>query len=174
VNWKVLGVGLVVVVPLVAVLAAGFGYDPRAIDSPLVGKQAPDFTLSPVDGSAPIKLSSLRDEPVVLNFWATWCEPCKAEHPILLEAARQLGDRVHFVSVVYQDEPAKIQKWLAAHGSAYPTLVDQGSQAAIAFGVYGVPETYVIDQQGRITYKFVGPIDPDTLVEELRPLLGGS
>lgn len=170
-NWKIFTFGLLLIVPLVGVLAIAFQHDPKRIESPLVGRPAPDFALSPVDGSAQIRLSALRGTPVVLNFWATWCEPCKAEHATLLSAARRYGDRVRFIGVVYQDQPEKIAKWLSVHGSAYPTLVDVGSQAAIAFGVYGVPETYVIDTAGRVSYKFIGMVEPGTLAQQLEPLL---
>ena len=168
-NWKILLGGLALVVPLLVILALGFGQDPHEFDSPLIGKPAPDFTLSTLDG-VEVQLSSLKGKPVVLNFWATWCVPCRQEHPALLSAAARNGDRVQFYGVVYQDEPAKIEVWLDKHGKGYPTLVDEGSRAAIAFGVYGVPETYVIDAQGIIRNKFVGPVDPGTLSQQLEAL----
>jgi cytochrome c biogenesis protein CcmG/thiol:disulfide interchange protein DsbE len=160
-GW-VLGLGLAIVLPLVAVLANGFRHDPREFDSPLVEKAAPDFALTSTDGQ-PVKLAELRGKPVVVNFWATWCVPCQQEHPYLLAAARKWSDRAHFLGVVYQDTPEKIDAWLAKHGEAYPTLVDEGSRTAIAWGVYGVPETYVIDAGGVIRHKFVGPVDPALL-----------
>lgn len=102
VNARVLLVGLAVVVPLVAVLLLNLGRNPHMIASPLVGRAAPDFALQTLDGQ-PVTLASLRGRPVVLNFWASWCIPCLDEHPLLLQAARALGERVTFLGVVYQD-----------------------------------------------------------------------
>jgi len=167
VNTKVLVAGGLITVPLVVVLAIGFQHDPRQIDSPLVGKPAPGFALTPVDGGATVALTELRGKPVVINFWATWCVPCKQEHPALVQVARLFEDEVSFVGVVYQDEPAKIERWLGQYGSAYPTVVDEGSRAAIAYGVYGVPETFVVDAAGTIVHKYTGPVDPNDLVARL-------
>jgi cytochrome c biogenesis protein CcmG/thiol:disulfide interchange protein DsbE len=170
-NTKVLALGALVTVPLIAVLAAGFQHDPHEIASPLVGRPAPDFSLVPLGGDAPVQLSALRGTPAVVNFWATWCVPCQQEHPGLLQVAQLYGEKVHFFGVVYQDEPTKIDAWLQRHGSAYPTLVDEGSRAAIAFGVYGVPETFVVDAAGTIVHKFTGPVDPNDLADLLDTLV---
>jgi cytochrome c biogenesis protein CcmG/thiol:disulfide interchange protein DsbE len=171
-NKKVLLAGALLVVPLLAVLAAGFGKDPRAIDSPLVGKPAPAFTLLPLDGGAPVSLATLRGKPAVVNFWATWCQPCQAEHADLVAAAQRWEGRASFLGVVYQDTPEKIRAWLGARGGAYPTLIDQGSAVAIAFGVYGVPETYLLDGQGVIRHKITGPVVPQELDRMLAALAG--
>lgn len=171
VNTTVWFGGLAVTAPLVLVLALGFQNDPHAIDSPLVGRTAPDFVLSPYDGGAPVRLSEQRGVPAVVNFWATWCVPCKTEHRTLVAMARRLEGKVRFFGVVYQDEPAKIGAWLAAAGNAYPQLLDVGSKAAIAYGVYGVPETYIVDATGTITYKFTGPVDAASLSAQLAPLV---
>jgi cytochrome c biogenesis protein CcmG/thiol:disulfide interchange protein DsbE len=169
-NTKVLIAGALVVVPLVAVLAMGFQHDPRAIDSPLIDKPAPAFALATVDATGTVALESLRGKPVVVNFWATWCEPCKAEHPALQALARAWSGRASFVGVVYQDTPDKIVAWLGRMGSAYPTVVDTGSTVAMAWGVYGVPETYVLDSSGVIRHKITGPVDPAALDAQLRDL----
>ena len=157
-NKKVLVAGLVVVAPLILVLANGFRFDPRAIDSPLVRKAAPSFALAPLGGGAPVSLAGLRGKPVVINFWATWCVPCQQEHGELLRASQDWAGRAAFLGVVYQDEPAKIDAWLTRMGRGYPQLVDTGSSVAMAFGVYGVPETYVIDGAGTIAHKYTGPV----------------
>lgn len=172
-NKGVLAVGAVLVLPLLYVLAKGFEHDPRQIDSPLLDRAAPVFALAPVGGGPVVSLASLRGKPAVVNFWATWCEPCKAEHADLQAAARAWEGRASFVGVVYQDTPEKIDAWLARMGSAYPTLVDTGSAVAMAYGVYGVPETYVIDAQGTIREKITGPIDPAALDARLRALSEG-
>jgi cytochrome c biogenesis protein CcmG/thiol:disulfide interchange protein DsbE len=166
-NPRVLLIGLAVVAPLVAVLVMNLGRDPHMIGSPLVGRAAPDFALSPLDGSAPVTLANLRGKPVVLNFWATWCVPCFEEHPVLVGTARRLGDRVRFVGVIYQDSADTVKSFLARQGSSYPTLMDPGGRTAIAYGVFGVPETYFIDPSGKIAAKQVGPLDEGTLAQKL-------
>ena len=160
-NKKVLAAGFVVVAPLVLVLANGFRFDPRSIDSPLVRKPAPSFTLAPLGGGVPVSVAGLRGKPVVINFWATWCVPCQQEHGELLRASRTWEGRAAFLGVVYQDEPAKIDAWLDRMGRGYPQLVDTGSSVAMAFGVYGVPETYVVDGAGTIAHKYTGPVTSD-------------
>lgn len=172
VNVVVLIVGLLVAIPLVAVLWNGFRFDPREIASPLIGKAAPDFTLTPLDGGAPVSLSALRGTPVVVNFWATWCVPCQAEHPTLLQLAKNYDGRVKFYGVVYQDDTDNISNWLMKRGSFYPQLIDVGSSAAIAFGVYGVPETYFIGKDGIIVDKVAGAVDGRAAIALLDEMVG--
>jgi cytochrome c biogenesis protein CcmG/thiol:disulfide interchange protein DsbE len=169
VNKRVLLAGLAVVVPLLAVLLLNLGRDPHAVRSPLVGRPAPPFAMVPVGGGVPVSLESLRGRPVVLNFWATWCVPCFQEHPVLNRTAAARRD-VAFYGVVYQDEEQRVADFLGRQGSAYPTLVDPGSRAAIAYGVAGVPETYFIDKTGTIVDKFTGPLSQDLLDAQLRRL----
>ena len=166
-NPRVLVLGLAVVAPLVAVLVLNLGRDPHVIGSPLVGRAAPDFTLTPLDGGEAVTLASLRGKPVVLNFWATWCVPCFEEHPVLVSTARRLGDRARFVGVIYEDGEEQVKAFLARQGGAYPSLMDPGSRTAIAFGVFGVPETYFIDAEGKIAAKQIGPLDEQTLAQKL-------
>ena len=167
-NPRVLVAGLAVVAPLVAVLLLNLGRDPHAIGSPLVGRPAPEFTLQPLSGGDPVTLASLRGRPAVINFWATWCVPCFQEHPLLVSAARALGDRARFIGVIYEDSEEQVSAFLTRQGSAYPTLVDPGSRTAIAFGIFGVPETFFIDAEGRIAAKHVGPLDAQSLEAKLR------
>ena len=168
VNRPVLIAGLVVVLPLLVILVANLGRDPHTVASPLVGRPAPGFALTPVGGGAPVSLATLAGRPVVLNFWATWCVPCFEEHGVLTEGARALGSDVQFLGVVYEDEPERIQAFLAEHGGGYPTLVDPDSKTAIAYGVFGVPETFFIDARGSIVAKFVGPLTSATLADKVR------
>lgn len=168
VNPAVLAAGLVVVLPLLVVLFVNLGRDPHAIASPIVGAAAPNFTLNPVGGGAPVSLSSLAGKPVVINFWSSWCVPCLEEHGVLTSTSRSLGAEVQFLGVVYQDEEAAIETFLSRRGKAYPTLLDPDGRTAIAYGVYGVPETYFIDRSGRIAAKFVGPLSPSTLAAHLK------
>ena len=167
-NARVLVAGLAVVVPLVVVLVMNLGRNPHVIGSPLVGRAAPEFTLRPLEGGEPVTLASLRGRPAVINFWATWCVPCFQEHPLLVSAARSLGDRVRFIGVIYEDSEEQVRGFLARQGSAYPSLVDPGSRTAIAFGVFGVPETYFLDAEGKIAAKHIGPLDAQSLEAKLR------
>ena len=165
-NKRVLVAGLAVVVPLLLVLRLNLGRDPHTVRSPLIGRPAPPFAMVPVGGGPAVSLESLRGRPVVLNFWATWCVPCFQEHPVLNRTAAARRDVV-FYGVVYQDEEQRIAAFLERQGSAYPTLVDPDSRAAIAYGIAGVPETYFIDAQGTIVDKFSGPLTQDALDERL-------
>jgi len=157
-NRRVLWVGLALTVPLVAVLFANLGRDPRAIRSPLIGKAAPAFALPTADGAAAVELGELRGRVVVVNFWATWCVPCFEEHEVLARGAEQFADRAQFLGVVYQDEVARVERYLNRFGQSYPALLDEGGQTAIAYGVGGVPETYFISPEGVIVEKYEGPL----------------
>jgi cytochrome c biogenesis protein CcmG/thiol:disulfide interchange protein DsbE len=173
VNKRVLGVGVVVVLPLVAVLVANLGRDPHAIATPLVGKQAPPFDLGTLDSGGKVSLRSLAGRPVVLNFWASWCVPCQAENPVLLEAARANPD-VSFLGVVYEDEPARAAAFLRELGAGYPSLLDPQATTAVAYGVAGVPETYFIDRAGRIVGKYAAPLSDDVLARGMAMARSGS
>jgi cytochrome c biogenesis protein CcmG/thiol:disulfide interchange protein DsbE len=172
-NWKVLVGGLLFVVPLVGVLASGFGKDPQYIPSPLIDKPAPDFTLPVLDGEGrTVRLGDLRGKPVFLNFWATWCDTCRVEHPLLVGLSRTYKDRVSFIGVAYLDTEPKLRGWLAKHGGmAFPTLIDVGSTAAVAFGVGRLPESYLIDKDGVIRHKYFGVAQPDEVIPHLEALL---
>jgi cytochrome c biogenesis protein CcmG/thiol:disulfide interchange protein DsbE len=172
-NLKYLVLGLLLVMPLLYFLGRGFEFDPKEIKSPLIGKEAPVFSLPVLGSTETMALSSYRGKPVVVNFWATWCVPCKQEHGLLLQAAARYGENVQFIGIVYQDTEEKIKAWLGSQGTAYPTLIDMGSRAAIAFGVYGVPETFFLDSQGIIVDKYAGPLPAAYLVDRLEHLLGG-
>ena len=155
----VLLAGFVLVVPLLLVLVVNLGRDPHLIRSPLIGQPAPRFTLRPVGGGAPVSLESLRGRPVVVNFWATWCMPCRDEHPALQAAARRYGRDVTFLGVVYEDEESNVSRV----SSVFPVLMDPGSRAALAYGVQGVPETYFINREGVIVAKYAAPLEPETI-----------
>jgi cytochrome c biogenesis protein CcmG/thiol:disulfide interchange protein DsbE len=174
VNRRVLLVGLGVVVALLAVLALNLGRDPHSIATPMIGRVAPTFTLTPVDGGAPVSLAALRGKPVVINFWATWCVPCFEEHATLTAAAREQGDKVHFVGVVYEDDPQQVREFLTRQGRAYPALVDVEGKTAMAYGIYGVPETFFVDPSGKIAAKYTGPLTRETLAENLAKAAGGK
>jgi len=162
-NRTVLLVGAIIAAALVGVLYFALGKDPQAIDSPLVGRIAPDFALKAVGSNESIDLSRYRGKPVVLNFWATWCRPCWDEHPVLTQNAQAMGDRVQFVGVVFQDDEKKITDFLRERGWTYPTLVDDRGKTAIAYGVGGVPETFFLDKHGTIVAKYTGPLSTELL-----------
>lgn len=162
-NRKVLIGGAVLALPLLALLVLGLGRDPHKMDSPLVGRAAPPFALKPAGGGEPVSLESLRGKTVVVNFWATWCAPCFQEHRVLVEGARRYGQDVVFLGVIYEDEEPKVVEFLRRQGASYPSLMDDGGKTAIAYGVYGVPETYFIAPDGTIASKYVGPLSPSLL-----------
>jgi cytochrome c biogenesis protein CcmG/thiol:disulfide interchange protein DsbE len=167
-NRRVLVLGILVIAPLLGLLALNLGRNPRAVDSPLVGRPSPDFALESLEGGPPVVLSALRGRPVVINFWASWCVPCLEEHALLVSAARAAGSRAQFLGVIYEDDADQVRRFLARRGAAYPSLVDPESRTAIAFGIFGVPETFFIDSAGRIAAKHVGPLDQASLVANLR------
>ena len=167
-NRGVLIVGAILGVAVLGILFLGLGKNPQRIDSPLVGRVAPSFTLREVGTGNAITLDSFRGKPVVLNFWATWCGPCWEEHPVLVESARALQPGVQFVGVVFQDSEDKIQRFLRDRGSAYPTVIDDAGKTAIAYGVGGIPETFFLDANGKIVAKHDGPITASLLQANLQ------
>jgi cytochrome c biogenesis protein CcmG/thiol:disulfide interchange protein DsbE len=162
--------GAVFVVPLIIFLAISFRFDPRSIDSPLVGREAPTFSLADLDGQVH-RLAESRGRPVVINFWATWCQPCVVEHPVLQAGARRYSGQVDFIGVVYQDEPEKIRRFIRQRGAWGPALIDPGSEVAIAYGVYGAPETFFLNADGVIVERVAGLVTPQTLDRILTGLI---
>jgi cytochrome c biogenesis protein CcmG/thiol:disulfide interchange protein DsbE len=172
VNYTVLGLGVLLIVPMLWLLQAGFGTNPRELPSVLEGRVAPGFSLVDLDGER-WSLEALKGRPVVLNFWSTWCGPCKAEHPLLQRAA-QLHPDVQFLGVIYSDEPDKCRRYLASEGTTYDHLVDDAGRTAIDYGVGGVPETFFINAEGTIVHKQVGPLSAQTLAALLQRIRGGG
>jgi len=167
-NWKVLGAGVVVTVPLLAILASGFGLNPRVESNALEGQAAPNFELETLEGDR-VALSELRGKPVVINFWATWCQPCLIEHQALIRSAQRFAPAgVTFLGVLYNDEPAEAVRYLKKKGAAYPTLIDVNGRTAIDYGVAGVPETFFINAEGTIAYKATGPVNDEMVSSILR------
>ncbi|MFQ5526286.1 MAG: TlpA family protein disulfide reductase [Thermoanaerobaculia bacterium] len=163
-------VGAAVALPLLLFLAVSLGFNPSVIPSPLIGTEAPDFELTSLDGEI-VRLSQLRGQPVLINFWATWCQPCIVEHPVLVDGARRYRGRARFLGVIYQDKPDLIRRFIAARGGWGTTLIDPGVRVALSYGVYGAPETFIIDKQGVIVEKITGPTSPRQLDALLGPLL---
>src|SRR5574341_1070550 len=141
---------MALVVAFVGLLAFGFTRDPKEIPSPLVGRPAPPFAIQTLDGGT-LSLVDLSGKIVVLNFWASWCYPaCWNEAPRMEGAWRRHREHdVVVAGLVYQDTAANARDFVRQHGKTFPNGVDEGSRAAIAYGVYGVPETFFIDREGR-------------------------
>jgi cytochrome c biogenesis protein CcmG/thiol:disulfide interchange protein DsbE len=162
-----LAIGLPLVLGFVGLLAYGFTREPRVIPSPLLAKPAPPFTVPLFDGGT-ISLRELRGKVVFLNFWASWCPPCRAEARLLEEAWQRYKDRdVVFVGVNIQDREADARAFLREFAITYPNGIDNGSKVAIDYGVYGLPETFIIDREGNTTYKHIGAIGWETLTAKL-------
>jgi cytochrome c biogenesis protein CcmG, thiol:disulfide interchange protein DsbE len=153
---------------LLALFAWGLTRDPKLIPSPLIGKEAPPFTLELFDGGA-FRLEEQRGNVVVLNVWASWCYPaCWNEAPRLEAAWRQYRDQgVMVVGLNYQDREAEARAFLQRFGKTFPNGPDKGSKIAIAYGVYGVPETFFIDHAGWIYAKHIGEISGETLAAKI-------
>ena len=156
---------------LVGFLAIGLTRDPRDVPSPLVGKPAPAFTLSQLhDAGKSFSAADMKGRVWLLNVWASWCVACREEHPVLVEFART--GQVPIIGLDYKDKVADARQWLDKLGNPYTlTAVDADGRVGIDYGVYGVPETYVIDKQGIIRMKHTGPITPESLNKKILPLV---
>lgn len=145
--------------------------DPTLVPSALVGKPVPAFDLPPLqEGKPGIATKDLKGQVTLLNFFASWCIPCRAEQPVLMQLARDAKATVY--GIAYKDKPEASRAFLAETGDPFARIaVDASGRTAIDFGLYGVPETYVVDRAGIIRFRQVGPLDPDTLAKEVLPLL---
>ncbi len=170
-NRMVLLVGGLIAIPLIVFLALGFGHDPNVVESPLIGKPAPSFSLRGFDDAA-LESTDLAGRPAVINFWASWCRPCVYEHPHLVAAARDYAGRVNFVGIVPAEDTAQaVAAFERQLGRWSPALWDSNGKVSIAYGVFKLPETYIVDSEGIIREKVAGPIDPDELRATLDSLL---
>lgn len=163
---------LAVFVALLGFLGVGLGLNPRDVPSPLINRPAPAFKLPTV--GAPDRMVSaqdLRGQVWILNVWASWCVACRVEHPVLVEFAKT--SPVPIYGLNYKDKRDDAVRWLANFGNPYrQSLSDTDGMVGIDFGVYGVPETFVIDRDGVIRLKLTGPVTPEALRNTILPLIG--
>ena len=155
----------------VGFLAKGLFLNPREVPSPLVGKLAPAFT-APILGEKGKTFSSadMKGQVWLLNVWASWCVACREEHPLLMEMAKT--NKINTYGLAYKDVDAEAQQVLVTMGNPYKKVItDADGKIGIDYGVYGVPETYLIDKAGIIRYKLIGPITAEALVNKIIPLL---
>src|SRR5262249_12185220 len=167
---------LIFILPIVAfgALAAYFfvslSRDPSVLPSAMIDKPAPAFTLAGLGAEPGLGRDEFGGEVVLVNFFASWCVPCRAEHPLLMNISRQLGVRLYGID--YKDKPEDAARFLAELGNPYGRIgADRDGRVGIDFGVYGVPETYVIDKAGRIRLRHVGPLTAADVELEIAPLV---
>lgn len=162
---------LLVFAAIAVFFAVGLGLDPRLVPSPLIGKPVPRFALPPVLGRTPgLSNQDLQGEVSIVNVFASWCRPCREEHPVFLQLRAEGLAPIHGLN--YKDQPEAASRWLNTLGDPYSrTGADIDGAVGIDWGVYGVPETFVIDRQGRIVYKHVGALTPKVVSEKIRPLI---
>lgn len=160
---------------LAGFLAIGLKRDPHEIPSPLVGRQAPLFDLPRLPGGADagagrFSPAEMRGKVWLLNVWASWCVSCRVEHPVLMDLAR--SGAVPLVGLDYKDGLGPGRQWLNQHGDPYLlSAVDADGRVGLDYGVYGVPETYLIDRDGIIRFKQIGPVTPEVLQAKILPLV---
>ena len=166
---------VVAMLALVVTLALAFRRDPHDIRTGTIGKPAPAFTLERLDGGGQIALSEYAGRTVVLNFWASWCLPCRQENPALVRVyERYRMSDVVIVGIVYQDSDEAALDYIRHMGVVWPTVVDDAGRTALSYGVFGIPETFFIGPDGVIAGRHIGPIDEKTLVAAIEKLRGGT
>lgn len=167
---------VLVVAGLAYVFNGRFGVNPRLVDSPLVGQPLADLTLDYLEEEGSLSFSELEGQVLVLNVWASWCIPCRYEHPALNAASAAYADQnVHFVGILYQDDVDSAVGFLDefGRGTNYSYVVDEESRATVELGVFGVPETYFVDAEGIIRGRVQGEVTASILFEVIDDLLAG-
>jgi len=164
-------VPVVIFVAIGVFLALGLSNDPRRIPSPLIGKAVPEFNLPPVQGyELGLSSANLKGQVSLVNVFASWCVSCRAEHRVLMDAHDRKLVPIHGLN--YKDKPADARAWLAQRGNPYDRLgADLDGRVGIDWGVYGVPETFIIDRTGHIAYKQIGPMTPKILEQTIMPVV---
>jgi cytochrome c biogenesis protein CcmG/thiol:disulfide interchange protein DsbE len=162
---------LVIFLVLAAFLYVGLGLNPHEVPSPLINKPAPAFNLPQLkDPAKQFSAEEMKGKVWLLNVWSSWCVSCREEHPVLMSLARQ--NIVPIYGLDYKDKKEDAEAWLRNGGDPYTlSVMDRDGRIGIDYGVYGVPETYVIDKQGVIRYKEIGPVTSQNLSEKILPLV---
>jgi len=162
---------LLIFLGLIVFLALGLRLDPREVPSPLIGRPAPDFNLPSLDDPQLIlSKNALLGKIYLLNVWASWCVSCREEHPLLVEMSR--AGTVDIYGLNYKDQREDARRWLDYFGNPYRAVFfDQTGRTGMDYGVYGVPETYLIDRTGTIRHKYIGPLTQEKVNTHLLPLL---
>lgn len=170
-KWLRGAVPLAIFAVIAGFLYAGLFRDPHEVPSPLIGKPAPAFSLAQLqEPTRTLTTADMRGRVWLLNVWASWCVSCRVEHPLLVELAR--SNVVPVIGLAYKDKRDDGLAWLRDNGDPYTlSIVDQDGRVGIDFGVYGVPETFVIDKAGIIRYKQIGPLTADALSQTILPLV---
>lgn len=173
--WKFL-LPFTVFVALAVLFALGLNpsRDIHALPSPLIGKSAPTFTLTDVlDPARAVSNATLQGQVYILNVWGTWCQACREEHEALLAIAQQ--QVVPIIGLVYMDDRSKAKQWLEQLGNPYQAVAfDTDGRTAIDWGVYGAPETFLVDTHGRVVYKFISPMTPQVWEREFLPRIAAA
>lgn len=168
---------LAMVALLVFVFNGRFGQDPRLVDSPLIGRPVSDLTFDYLEQDGTFSFADQKGTVLVVNFFASWCIPCRTEHDDLTSTSAAYADRgVHFLGIVYQDKPAQATAFLDefGRGTNYSFVIDPDSRAIVELGVFGVPETYIIDANGLIQWKTAGAVNAAALQSALDQVLAGQ
>ncbi len=171
-SWKFWLVWLFII-GLIALFAFGFTTDPNKVPSPLLGKFAPDFEIESLNGKEKLRLSELKGKPVLLNYWASWCQECKVEAQILEDFHLEYGiesNQIKVIGIAIQDKAEDAKAFARIFGKTYFLSRDHTGNIALDYGIYGVPETFFINSEGIVIYKHVGPVNKKLLEKKFLKL----
>ena len=175
-RWLFSGIPIAIFIGVVLIFAIGLQGDPSKVPSPLIGKSAPEFKLPPLEGSGLPGISNAElnaGQVTVVNVFASWCVPCRDEHPFLIELA-SLG-KAKLIGINYKDKPDNALQFLQSLGNPFDAIgSDKTGRASVDWGVYGVPETFIVNASGKIILKHVGPITAASMNQEILPAIDAA